>query len=95
MPEFQEKYITVESLVHLWEENIPFTLIPITDLLNSTENKVSTVKLCVEIIKFNYYACLQCMPETAEKSLPHSDPNPSSDSVLLSFTGAAESTVTC
>ena len=76
MPEFREKYATVESLVHLWEENIPFTLVPITDLPNPTENKVSTVKLCVEII--NYYTCLQCMPETADQSLPDSDPNPSS-----------------
>ena len=36
MPEFREKYSTIESLVHLWEENVPFTLVPITDLPSST-----------------------------------------------------------
>ena len=39
MPEFREKYATIESLVHLWEENVPFTLVPITDSPNSMENQ--------------------------------------------------------
>lgn len=53
MPEFREKYATVESLVHLWEENVPFALVPVTDSPNSTENKgfkVSKVKLRTEIL---------------------------------------------
>lgn len=57
MPEFREKYATIESLVHLWEENVPFTLVPITDSPNSTENKqfkVSTVKLCTEILYYDF-----------------------------------------
>ena len=39
MPEFREKYATIESLVHLWEENVPFTLVPIIDSPNSMENQ--------------------------------------------------------
>ena len=29
----------IESLAHLWEENVPFTLVPITDSPNSMENQ--------------------------------------------------------
>ena len=48
MPEFREKYATIESLVHLWEDNVPFTLVPITDSRDSIKNhqfKVSTFEL--------------------------------------------------
>ena len=52
MPEFREKYATVESLVHLSEENVPFTIVPITDPPNSTGNKqfhVGAVKIILQI----------------------------------------------
>ena len=65
MPEFREKYAAVESLVHLWEENVPFTIVPITDSPNSVGNKqfnVSAVKIYIEsdiIILSWFYDYLQ------------------------------------
>ena len=46
MPEFRQKYATIESLVHMWEENVPFMVVPITDSSSSTEDKLIKVSTC-------------------------------------------------
>ena len=41
MPEFRQKYATIETLVHMREDSVPYTLVPVADSSKDVQVKVS------------------------------------------------------
>ena len=43
MPQFRQKYSTIETLVHMWEDNISYALVPVADSSSSPKDVKVTV----------------------------------------------------
>ena len=60
MLEFQQKYTTIETLVHMWEDSVPYMLVPVADSSKDVQVKVS----CLVLISYSVSSvnsCSTCM----------------------------------